>query len=369
MQKFFFILFILLFLIYPEGDVINYLQSCIVGHPLTAHPFMSALVLVIFLATILHFGEKILNKHHIESSPIYVFCSWLVVAGTSYSFVSWQYQLILFLSAIAIVFLIHFVKKAINVSLGSTLWKNAQATSLQFLILFLYIGIGNGVTDVHHFELRTAQVLIDNKPNKGRHIGEKSYATSQRLFSMRCYLLAKSSKHGLGNEFLEQVVPQAGAASLLFPNDKKQQLLISQDSLYNLLGSTRFQHEPPIAYLRRCAWNASLKNSKNKHAAIDYYLCGLLLDKNLDVFANEVKRFYPHKITSGTLPTYFAQALILYKHTRTQPKVFYTDNSIEANFQDYSDMGDTIPNKLQRSNMLRRSYGTTYWWWYYYGKH
>ncbi len=369
MQKFFFILFILLFLTYPEGDVVSYLQSCIVGHPLTSHPFLSALALVIILAIILHVGEKMLNKLHIETSPLYVFCSWLVAAGTSYKFVSWQYQTILFLSAIIIAFLIHFIKKAIYTSSGSTLWKNVKATSIPLFVLFLYIGIGNGVTDVQHFELRTAQVLIKNKPNKGRHIGEKSYATSQRLFAMRCYLLAKSSKHGLGNEILEQVVPQAGAASLLFPNDKKQQLLISQDSLYSLLGSTRFQNEQPIAFLRRCAWNASLKNNNNKYAAIDYYLCGLLLDRNLDTFANEVKRFYPHKIANGSLPTYFAQALILYKHTRTQPKVFYTDNSIEANFQDYSDMGDTIANKLQRSNMLRRSYGTTYWWWYYYGTH
>ena len=79
-------------------------------------------------------------------------------------------------------------------------------------------------------------------------------------------------------------------------------------------------------------------------------------------------RYYPRETQKGKLPTYFAQALVLYQHSCLQPVTSYSDNSIEANYQDYGEMGDSISNPLVRNNMLRNSYGETYWWWYTYAK-
>lgn len=367
MLKLFFLLFVLLFLGINEWDVISYLQSYAMGHFVTPRPWLSAIVLTMLVWTVVHYGGNIMQKHKKDNFPLYAFCTWAITALTSLSFVSLAYQAILLIVGIMLVYPVVRLKKKIQSSTATTPWKNTQSFFLQMFVLCLYMGIGNGVTDVEHYELRTAQDLMTNHPKKGYKIGEKSYATSQRLFAMRCYLLAKTEEDegGLGENIFDQVVPKSGAASLFFPKDNKQQLLLPTDSLEHLLGGKRHTNEQPIAYLRRCARQASLKSTN--HIAIDYYLCGLLLERDLNTFAREVKRFYPHEISTGKLPTYFAQALLLYKRSTTQPQVFYTDSSIEANLQDYMDMGDTISNRNVRSNLLRRSYGTTYWWWYTYG--
>ena len=245
---------------------------------------------------------------------------------------------------------------------------NFQFFAVQMLLLCLYVGVGNGVTDLQHYELRTAQALQSKHPKRAYKVGDKSYATSHRLFAMRCYLMATTHKKGLGDEVFSQMVPAGGAASLLLlPTDNYQQLLLPASKLEGLLGSRRHANEGALAYLHRCAWLSAFKGDGKHTAAADYYLCALLLERKLDLFAKEIVNYYPTEVAQSKLPRYFAQALILYQRTRTQPNVFYTDSNIEANYRDYTDMADSIPDRTVRTNMLRYSYGETYWWWYSYG--
>lgn len=368
MFKLVFLLFVFLYLRFAQYDVVSYLQSYALGHFVVPFPWLSAIIVTLLVAGIVHLGEKLQQRIKYDIFSTYAFCAWGLTSLTSISFVTPLYQIALLITGLVIIFCIVFLKKRIWSTNSTTSWKKTQCFFLQIQTLCLYMGLGNGVTDIQHFELRTAQALMTNHLEEGEKIGDKSYATSQRLFAMRCYLLAKKEdKRELGNHIFEQVVPQRGAASLFFTKDEKQKLLIPSDSLEHLLGAKPFPHESPISYLRRCAWKASLRGKER--TPIDYYLCGLLLEKDLDTFAKEVKRFYPYEVASSKLPTFFAQALLLYKRTNTQPQIFYKDSSIEANLQDYMDMGDTITDNSIRCNLLRRSYGSTYWWWYFHGTH
>lgn len=156
---------------------------------------------------------------------------------------------------------------------------------------------------------------------------------------------------------------------MLIPTDEKQNLLFPASNLTQLLGCSRHAGEDVLTYLHRCAWLSAFRNGQKRSAAIDYYLCALLLNRQLERFSVEIMRFYPKEVDNGTLPTYYAQALMLYRRTCSQPTVLYEDNSVEANYQDYSDMADTLSDAAVRNNLLRRSYGETYWWWYSYGEH
>ena len=100
--------------------------------------------------------------------------------------------------------------------------------------------------------------------------------------------------------------------------------------------------------------------------ALDYYLCALLLEGNLDIFSKEFLRLYPRSLRNKKLPIYFAEALFLYTHTRTRPILVFHDSAVEANWQDYSTMKTGQTDSTIRQNLLRRSYGQTYWWWYEY---
>lgn len=77
---------------------------------------------------------------------------------------------------------------------------------------------------------------------------------------MRCYLMATTHKHGLGNKVFEQMVPGRGGAScLLLPNDEEQRLLFPISNQEHLLGSARHVNETPLQYFKRCAWLAAFK--------------------------------------------------------------------------------------------------------------
>lgn len=365
MFRYAFGLFLLLFFRYAQYDVLAYMQSSVVGHYQAPWPWTVALVLTLLFVLVGHGIEVVLKKHTKHYRLPYVGLGWLAAAVTSAPFVSIYYQIGLLIVALVVAGVMICTDKLPQRAFS----QKTYVALLQLILLFLLIGVGNGVTDLTHYELRTAQALQSNNPKQAYKVGEKAYAVSPRLFAMRSYLMATTQKRGLGNKVFEQMVPQGGgAACLLLPNDDQQRLLFPLSNQEQLLGSVRHAGETPLQYFKRCAWLAAFKGHKSNNVAVDYYLSALLLERKLDLFAQEVTRFYPREVEQGKLPTYFAQALVLYQRSRTQPVVRYRDSGVEANFEDFSDMGDSIPNRTIRSNMLRNSYGETYWWWFAYGK-
>lgn len=121
-------------------------------------------------------------------------------AITSAPFVSLYYQIGLLIAAVAVAGVMMWTDKFSQRSFS----QKTYVALLQLILLCLFVGVGNGVTDLTHYELRTAQALQSDHPKGAYKVGEKSYTTSPRLFAMRCYLMATTHKHGLGNKVFEQ---------------------------------------------------------------------------------------------------------------------------------------------------------------------
>lgn len=371
MKRLLFTIYLLLYFRFAQYDVSGYWLSLAAGHFVEPWPWTMALVATGVLLLVLCLTEKLLAHWHKPVIVAYAIVAWLATAGVGMAFTTVWHQLLLAAGGLVLAWLLMITDKRLRHRsriTPQTFGVNFQFFAVQMLLLCLYVGVGNGVTDLQHYELRTAQALQSKHPKRAYKVGDKSYATSHRLFAMRCYLMATTHKKGLGDEVFSQMVPAGGAASLLLlPTDNYQQLLLPASKLEELLGSRRHANEGALAYLHRCAWLSAFKGDGKHTAAADYYLCALLLERKLDLFAKEIVNYYPTEVAQSKLPRYFAQALILYQRTRTQPKVFYTDSNIEANYRDYTDMADSIPDRTVRTNMLRYSYGETYWWWYSYG--
>lgn len=371
MKRLLFTIYLLLYFRFAQYDVSGYWLSLAAGHFVEPWPWTMALVATGVLLLVLCLTEKLLAHWHKPVIVAYAIVAWLATAGVGMAFTTVWHQLLLAAGGLVLAWLLMITDKRLRHRsriTPQTFGVNFQFFAVQMLLLCLYVGVGNGVTDLQHYELRTAQALQSKHPKRAYKVGDKSYATSHRLFAMRCYLMATTQKKGLGDEVFSQMVPDGGAASLLLlPTDNYQQLLLPASKLEGLLGSRRHANEGALAYLHRCAWLSAFKGDGKHTAAADYYLCALLLERKLDLFAKEIVNYYPTEVAQSKLPRYFAQALILYQRTRTQPKVFYTDSNIEANYRDYTDMADSIPDRTVRTNMLRYSYGETYWWWYSYG--
>lgn len=371
MKRLLFTIYLLLYFRFAQYDVSGYWLSLVAGHFVEPWPWTMALVATGVLLLVLCLTEKLLAHWHKPVIVAYAIVAWLATAGVGMAFTTVWHQLLLAAGGLALAWLLMITDKRLRHRsriTPQTFGVNFQFFAVQMLLLCLYVGVGNGVTDLQHYELRTAQALQSKHPKRAYKVGDKSYATSHRLFAMRCYLMATTHKKGLGDEVFSQMVPAGGAASLLLlPTDNYQRLLLPASKLEGLLGSRCHANEGALAYLHRCAWLSAFKGDGKHTAAADYYLCALLLERKLDLFAKEIVNYYPTEVAQSKLPRYFAQALILYQRTRTQPKVFYTDSNIEANYRDYTDMADSIPDRTVRTNMLRYSYGETYWWWYSYG--
>lgn len=334
--------------------------------------------MAILLTTLLLFcakkmeGMRITNRWHMDSTLPYVAAGWVAVMITSIPFASWSYLVMLTIIAI-ILGAIHLgVVRGFGRCKGdrpSNIWSNLLPHLLRLLALSLFMGAGAAATDVQHFEMQTAFHLQQGHPSKALHVGRKSLATSPRLFALRC--LAMSTETGqLPKHLLHQALPtQCGSEMLLLPDDARQHLLLSQDTMTSRMGHIqRIPSEAAVHYFQRCAYHMGRRPS----IASDYYLCALLLDRKLDAFAREIPHFYGTDLNApthkGRLPHYFAEALVLYTRMRTQPMVTYHDATIEANLHDYSAMGDSLPNATARQNLLRDSYGDTYWWYYDYSQ-
>lgn len=371
MKRLLFTIYLLLYFRFAQYDVSGYWLNLAAGHFVEPWPWTMALVATGVLLLVLCLTEKLLAHWHKPVIVAYAIVAWLATAGVGIAFTTVWHQTLLAAGGLVLAWLLMITDKRLRHRsriTPQTFGVNFQFFAVQMLLLCLYVGVGNGVTDLQHYELRTAQALQSKHPKRAYKVGDKSYATSHRLFAMRCYLMVTTHKKGLGDEVFSQMVPAGGAASLLLlPTDNYQQLLLPASKLEALLGSRRHINEGALAYLHRCAWLSAFMGDGKHTAAADYYLCALLLERKLDLFAKEIVNYYPTEVAQSKLPRYFAQALILYQRTRTQPKVFYTDSNIEANYRDYTDMADSIPDRTVRTNMLRYSYGETYWWWYSYG--
>ena len=86
------------------------------------------------------------------------------------------------------------------------------------------------------------------------------------------------------------------------------------------------------------------------------------------LFASEIKRFYDFSDSTLVLPKHYGEALVLYSHLRTKPKVTYNNTLTETNYKDFVEFSEKYKDRLTRANAVRQHYGDTYWWFYYYGK-
>ena len=223
MQRLLFTIYLLLYFRFAQYDVSGYWLSLAAGHFVEPWPWTMALVATGVLLLVLCLAEKLLAHWHKPVIVAYAIVAWLATAGVGMAFTTVWHQLLLAAEGLVLAWLLMITDKRLRHRsriTPQTFGVNFQFFAVQMLLLCLYVGVGNGVTDLQHYELRTAQALQSKHPKRAYKVGDKSYATSHRLFAMRCYLMATTHKKGLGDEVFSQMVPAGDAASLLLlPTD------------------------------------------------------------------------------------------------------------------------------------------------------
>lgn len=110
---------------------------------------------------------------------------------------------------------------------------------------------------------------------------------------------------------------------------------------------------------------ATPKVLKRTYYSPAYLLSGLLLERDIDRFARNVKHFYT---INDSLPQHFKEALVLYQHLRSNPVTDFKNEIMETDYDGVQEIIRNVKDANERNAELYRTYRKTYWAYYFRGK-
>lgn len=239
-------------------------------------------------------------------------------------------------------------EKINNNSFIKNLWINLLIITVQFM----YVCAFSNSDRLFHARLHVLQCLCEKDYDEALCTIDKLETSDRQLTTLIVYTLSK--KNMLAEKLFEY--PLRGGSVSLLP-DSTLTSKIGFDEIYHHLNLKipGNQIHNSIEFIRH-------GKGINKQAA-DYILCGYLMDKNLDAFVENITKYYD---INDLLPKHYREALTLYVHSHTTPKVIFKNSIMDADFQDYQNMEHDITDTEERKNKLRDTYGNTYWYYYQY---
>ena len=259
--------------------------------------------------------------------------------------------------AVAWVVLIFFVRQYENVVkefhipfFSRSMWLN-MLMMVAMITCVAWIGNTNAV---FQYRMKVEGHLMRGEYLQARKVGLKSLESDADLMMLRMYALARCNE--LGEHLFEY--PITGNSSQILPTSgKTKMLLCPTDSIYKFMGARPAVPMEPDRYLAML----QRRDSVNNMAIADYLLCGYLIDKQLDRFAQEIPRYYPMK---ANLPKHYCEALALYAHSRSNPSVVYQVPEVEENYANYQEMKRQYRDPKERKTRVSEEYRGTYWYYY-----
>lgn len=233
------------------------------------------------------------------------------------------------------------------------LWVNL----LVVLCAIVMVAFGGNNDKVYHARIHAEQQLLDGDVEGALETIRNIDRQDANLTMLAAYALSR--KQALGERLFEY--RPAGGSDALIPDGKTVKFELIPDSTFYLrLNGWYLQKMSTMKYVDYQRRHRRI----NKYSA-DYMLCGYLLDRKLDAFVAEIGKYY-HVNDSTPLPKHYREALVLYTHLRSTPRVIYKNSVMDADYEDYQNVVDSVADTRRRKNMLRDTFGKTYWYYYQY---
>lgn len=299
---------------------------------------------------------------------------------------------LLFLLFVVLVFALKVYDRNHSSSLRQYMVAQLWPNCLALFLMILFCGISNSADDVFLYELKAERLILEGRYEEAAKVGILAEATSPRLNNLRHYALSRIGKGHLPENIflypqpygtegllvlcdtaksqeritLTDITARLGAhtADVGMPAEKFISLAIfmQQAHLDSLLAvdsltlatapdSVRVQHDEAVKALRR-----------EIPLTADYYLCSLLLEKDLPQFLDVLPEFYPQVYENSeeemtSLPLSFREALAI-----AAPE--WCDSLTLQRYQSYTALRDSLTTPASRRNLTLYEYGRNYWWYY-----
>ena len=232
------------------------------------------------------------------------------------------------------------------------LWINALLMALQ-IICVAWIGNTNAV---YHYRMQTETLLADGKYQKALEVGKRSLESDANLLMLRMYALAR--ENALGERLFEYPI-SANVEQILPTSGRTRMYYCPEDSLWRFLGGRPAEAMTPMHFLDLL----ERRDSIVPRQVIDYKLCGLLIDRQIDRFAREIGKYYK---LDERLPKHYREALVLYTHSRSNPVVTYHHAVADEDWRNLLELERRYPNPTERKGRVEDQYHGTYWYYYRY---
>ena len=235
--------------------------------------------------------------------------------------------------------------------LSRAMWLNMLTMAL------MIIGVASlsNTNAVFHFRSHVETALLAHDYDEALRVGDCSLETDGNLMMLRMYALSRKGQ--LGERLFEY--PLLTSSDAMLPTGGTVCMMrYPTDSLYRHVGAIPRHPMHPMEYLKTI-----IRSKQAKPAAIDYLLCGYLIDKDLDSFAREIGNYYT---VNDSLPRYYREALVLYTHRRSHPVVVYHDAVLDVDYQDLQQLEAQHVLPSERKGKVLEHYANSYWYYFEY---
>jgi hypothetical protein len=244
------------------------------------------------------------------------------------------------------------------------MWINALLMALQ-IICVAWVGNTNAV---YHYRMQTETLLADGEYQKALEVGKRSLESDANLLMLRMYALAR--ENALGEKLFEYPIT-ADIEQILPTSGRTRMYYCPEDSLYKFLGGRPAEPMTPMHFLDLLERRDTTLNSPtpslraSASPVVDYKLCGLLIDRQIDRFAREIGKYYE---LDDRLPKHYREALVLYTHSRSNPSVVYHHAVTDEDWRNLIELERCYPDPTERKGRVEDQYHGTYWYYYKYLK-
>ena len=226
---------------------------------------------------------------------------------------------------------------------------------LQMSVMMLFVALVGNSNAVSHYSAHAEAALMQGDFDEALRVGNESLETNERLTMLRAYAL---SRKGLLADRLFNY-PVAGSSETILPLQIQPQIFAA-DTVWRYLGA-----RPARAMKAEQYYMALEHDSLATQAVADYRLCGYLLDRNIDAFVRMLPCYYEVS-DSIPLPRHYQEALVLYRHLRTNPVIVYHQPVIDEDWSNLQQLEAEYPLETERKYQVFEHYGGSYWYYYYY---
>ena len=357
-----FLLFVAIYVFFYQEDTLALTQHILSGGATVYSRVIGGIIITIVLA-LLHFTTakvmrtKPLCIYALSCFPSLYILAMLTDFDTSHPLSPWRWWAILMPLACAVWWgVVYFLGELLRYRCSDNRHEEGYlARTLGcniFILAAMMIGVGllSNSNDITHYRLRMERLLMHGEYAKALEVGKASDKTDASLTMLRVFALAHEGR--LGDELFKYPVRGTSASIVPELSDGKM-LMLSPDSVYRMLGAIPRHGQSTKHY-----FNAIVKSGQATKVAIEYQLCGMLIDKDLDGFVNLLMK--THKI-DDTLPLHYREALILYTHRRSSPKVVYRNTVMDTDYDDMQRLEAETKSPGERRIKIYKQFSGTYW--------